>query len=286
MGEQTSSWEEVKQRGIEIFFQPIYNVKKRRITGLEALFRVKDEQSGYLNTEELVQEAEKDGWVHNIDLWMLRQCCRYFTVFAEHGITRINVNLSPRTCMEDEIWEKICTCLDTYGLQHKKIWLEMTELGLINDKEKLIETAAKLRERDFCLVMDDFGKGDSNFIRLMDFEFSSIKLDKELVWGIESRPMGMPIVETMMEFARRNQIVVTAEGIESMEQAKMLAGMGCNFLQGYRISKPLTARECLAFVVRWKNADILEEDNEQEKKTQESLQNEEIIENEAETADL
>ena len=67
--------------------------------------------------------------VHDIDLWMIRECCRWFTRFAEHGITRINVNLSPQTCMVETVWEEISSCLDRYGLQHGKIWLEMTELG-------------------------------------------------------------------------------------------------------------------------------------------------------------
>ena len=84
--------------------------------------------------------------------------------------------------------------------------------------------------------MDDFGKGESNFVRLMDFEFQSIKLDKELVWGIGSRKMGMPIMQTLLVFAQRNHIWVTAEGIETREQAAQLEKLGCNFLQGYLIS--------------------------------------------------
>ncbi len=110
--------------------------------------------------------------------------------------------------------------LDRYGLQHGKIWLEMTELGKSADNGKLLETAHRLQDKKFNLVMDDFGKGESNFVRLMDFEFQSIKLDKELVWGIGNRKMGMPIVQTLLVFAQRNHIWVTAEGIETREQAK------------------------------------------------------------------
>ena len=181
------TWEDISSLGMEAYFQPIYNVEKHRITGLEALFRAKDGKGGFLDPESLVQEAEEHGWVHEIDLWMIRECCRWFTRFAEHGITRINVNLSPQTCMVETVWEEISRCLDRYGLQHGKIWLEMTELGKSADNGKLLETAHRLQDKKFNLVMDDFGKGESNFVRLMDFEFQSIKLDKELVWGIGSR---------------------------------------------------------------------------------------------------
>ena len=251
------TWEEITGLGTEAFFQPIYNVADHRITGLEALFRAKDGQGGYFDPEELVQVAEEGGWVHEIDLWMIRECCRWFTRFAEHGITRINVNLSPQTFMEHEIWNEISGCLDKYGLQHGKIWLEMTELGKTADNRTLLETAHELQEEDFNLVMDDFGKGESNFIRLMDFEFQSIKLDKELVWGIDNRRMGMPIVQTLLVFAQRNHIWVTAEGIETKEQAEQLSDLGCNFLQGYLISRPLPADKCVEFVAGWEKKDIL-----------------------------
>lgn len=98
------TWEDISSLGMEAYFQPIYNVEKHRITGLEALFRARDGKGGFLDPESLVQEAEECGWVHEIDLWMIRECCRWFTRFAEHGITRINVNLSPQTCMGRSGW--------------------------------------------------------------------------------------------------------------------------------------------------------------------------------------
>ena len=85
------TWEEISRLGTEAYFQPIYNVERHRITGLEALFRAKDGQGGFLDPERLVQEAEEGGWVHNIDLWMIRECCRWFTRFAEHEIGRAHV---------------------------------------------------------------------------------------------------------------------------------------------------------------------------------------------------
>ena len=148
----------------------------------------------------------------------------------------------------------------------------MTELGKTADNGKLLETAHELQDKKFNLVMDDFGKGESNFVRLMDFEFQSIKLDKELVWGIGSRKMGMPIVQTLLVFAQRNHIWVTAEGIETREQASQLEKLGCNFLQGYLISRPLPAEECVAFIARWEKADILRETGPgQEKSIQEGI---------------
>lgn len=256
-GTDIRAWEQLNEQGMEAYFQPIYNVSEKRLTGLEALFRARDGEGGYLDPETLVLKAEEEGWVHQIDLWMVRECCRWYTRFAEYGITRMNLNLSPQTFMEEHAAQEITGCLDRYGLQHGKIWLEMTELGRSADSGKLLETAQELQKKKFNLVMDDFGKGESNFIRLMDFEFQSIKLDKELVWGIRNRKMGMPIVQTLLVFAQRNHIWVTAEGIETAEQAETLTRLGCNYLQGYLISRPLPAQECVSFIRQWEDTDIL-----------------------------
>lgn len=229
----------------------------KRIAGLPGDVMEVDREGHLTRNGAKVQETEEGGWVHDIDLWMIRECCRWFTRFAEYGITRINVNLSPQTCMVETVWEEISSCLDRYGLQHGKIWLEMTELGKSADNGKLLETAHRLQDKKFNLVMDDFGKGESNFVQLMDFEFQSIKLDKELVWGIGNRKMGMPIVQTLLVFAQRNHIWVTAEGIETREQAEQLEKLGCNFLQGYLISRPLPADRCVEFVADWEKKDIL-----------------------------
>ena len=86
---------------------------------------------------------------------------------------------------------------------------------------------------------------------------SAGNVDKELVWGIDSRKMGMPIVQTLLVFAQRNHIWVTAEGIETREQAEQLEKLGCNFLQGYLISRPLPADRCVEFVADWEKKDIL-----------------------------
>ena len=113
----------------------------------------------------------------------------------------------------------------------------MTELGKSADNGKLLETAHRLQDKKFNLVMDDFGKGESNFVRLMDFEFQSIKLDKELVWGIGSRKMGMPIVQTLLVFAQRNHIWVTAE-------EKTLRGNVSDYLQSAGKRRGRLCRPC------------------------------------------
>lgn len=254
---ESYTWNDILKLGIEAWFQPIYNVKEHRITGMEALFRAKDGEGGFLDSERLIQHAEDKGWVHCIDIWMIRECCRFYTQFAECGISRMNVNLSPQTFVENGVWNEVCEMLDKYGLQHGKLWLEMTELGKNADNKRLLENAHRLQQNDFNLVMDDFGKGDSNFVRLMDFEFQSIKLDKELIWGIDRKKMGMAIVQTLLVFAQRNNIWVTAEGIETEEQAELLEKLGCNYLQGYLISRPLPAAECLCFLKEWEQKDIL-----------------------------
>lgn len=252
------SWEEVQRQGICVKYQPIYSIREQRITALEALFRVRDGEHGWLDPESVVHDAEDGGWISTLDLWTLQQACGLIGEFMNQGVKRINVNFSPFSFVTQGIEHKICAIMDKRGIPHSMIWLELTEFGGSVDDHRLQAVMETLEQRGFKFSMDDFVKGESNFLRLLDYDFHVLKLDKALVWSLEEKRLGESALTCIIDFAKKNDIMVTAEGVETAEQARFLMRSGCNNLQGYLISKPLGAKECLAFLERHRDKDLLQ----------------------------
>lgn len=252
------TWEEIKKNGMECYFQPIYSVKRHRIISMEALLRVQDGNGGYLNPELVVQDAEEEEWVSRLDLWVLEQVCKTFHKFESLGIQRVNVNLSPITCEAPDIVEKICSMLKRYEIANSQIWFELTEMGHNVELDEVIKTVDILQNQGIMFSMDDFGKGHSNLVRLINFSFQSIKIDKELVWGMHVKKMAKPLVQAMLDFTIAHEVKTTAEGIETKQQAEEMMEMGCDFLQGYLISRPLNVEDCQEFLKAALNRDVLE----------------------------
>ncbi len=252
------TWNEIRKMGMEVHYQPIYNIKDRRITALEALFRVRDGQGGYYNSELIIKDAEEDGWIYALDLWTIDQTCAYMREFMKRGIKRVNVNLSPASFVSHRLAQKITYLLDEHEIPHRMIWLELTECGSDVDPNKLKQAMEELRDEGFMFSMDDFGKGESNFLRLLDYNFDVLKVDKEFVWSIEEKEKGKAALSCVIDFAKGQNMMVTAEGVETQAHVDFLKQAGVTNLQGYLISRPLEPQACMSFLEKYRNVDILQ----------------------------
>ena len=252
------TWLEIRKQGIEVHFQPIYNIADRRITALEALFRACDGNGGYLNSEQVVQDIEAEGHSYALDCWVIDQTCAYMQEFRKRGIKRVNVNLSPASFVSHRLAQKITYLMDEHEIPHHMLWLELTECGGDIDPELIKQAMEELQEEGFMFSMDDFGKGESNFLRLLDYDFDVLKVDKEFVWSIEEKEKGKAALSCVIDFAKGQNMMVTAEGVETQAHVDFLKKAGVNNLQGYLISKPLDPKACMVFLEKYQHVDILE----------------------------
>lgn len=248
MMKKTIFWDGLKNENNECYLQPIYDVEKKKVTVAEALFRSRDGKGGFHDTENLIQFAESMDCVSRIDLWVLEQVCKNMEELRKLGIERVNVNLSPKSYLDEELLKDIKRIMEAYDVWPKHIWFELTEITEVGDKEMMTDLIDRMVKQGFHFAIDDFGKGNSNILRLMEFPFASIKLDKELIWKLKEKPMVTDMVQTLIQFSRRHNICVTAEGIENKEQASALIDMGCHFLQGYLFSKPMPIPAFIDFI--------------------------------------
>lgn len=137
--------------------------------------------------------------------------------------------------------------------------MEITEMCKVRNAENFSCMVEQLSSQGIRLALDDFGKGESNLLRLSQIPFQTLKLDKELVWGTERSRMAEDLVEEIIRIAHRHNIQVTAEGIETLDQARTLASWGCDYLQGYLIAPPLSYGKLLTFLEENGKRNFLEE---------------------------
>ena len=231
---------------LKVFYQPIYNLNEKKLNVAEALLRYDD--GHHQDIEQVICKAEKMGCVSCFDLWVLKKVLEQLTELKKRNIERINVNLSPVTCSSVESEKKIFAMLDQCTSDKSAICFEITESNQIQNMQQVVKLAGDLIKRGCLVAIDDFGKEESNLLRLMQIPFSVLKIDKAVTWTIDTTSFSKDLISEIIYFLHKYGIQITAEGIENLFQAKELTDMGCDFLQGYLISKPVPFEDFCAFI--------------------------------------
>lgn len=243
-----SFWFGLIEPRLECYYQPVYSVHDHRIIGAEALVRIKDNHGGFHNTEDVIRKAEEMGWVVDIDRWIFQEVCNNIPSFRAYGIERINVNLSSHTCLDPLLVKRVVAYLKNHGIAHSEICMEITETSKTSDESQFSIMLSELERAGIRIALDDFGKGESNLLRLIEIPFSTLKLDRAFICALDNRELARPFLEAIVNICNTHNILITAEGVETHYQAQQLAAMGCDCLQGYLISKALPYDQFIRFL--------------------------------------
>ena len=231
---------------LEVFYQPIYNLNEKKLNVAEALLRYDD--GHHQDIEQVIRKAEEMGCVSCFDLWVLNKVLEQLPELKKRNIERINVNLSPVTCSSVESEKKIFAMLDQCTSDISAICFEITESNQLQNMQQVIKMAENLIKRGCLIAIDDFGKEESNLLRLMQIPFSVLKIDKAVTWTIDATSFSKDLISEIIYFLHKYGIQITAEGIENQLQAKELSDMGCDFIQGCLNSKPVSFEDFCAFI--------------------------------------
>lgn len=232
----------LEDNAVEVFLQPIVDSRTKKTVAAEALARIRDDSGKLIAPGLFVPVAEKNGSINLMGEQVLRKVCAFISAHSmtDAGLQWINVNLSPIQCMHSNLPGLFSSILKEYGVPAAQIHLEITEESMINyvKQEEQIEGLMKC---GFQISLDDYGSGFSNLHQVKKFSFSNIKLDMKIVWDyIRDRDALLP---ALVQAFRQMGFSITAEGIETQEMADAMAGIGCDYLQGYYFSKPLPMDE-------------------------------------------
>ena len=235
----------LEQDELRVFFQPVHDLRTRRMTGVEALVRWEHPQRGLISPAEFIPIAERTGLIAEIDAWVMRQACQQMCQWQQAGVVLsfVAVNVSSRLFAGRDLYRQVAQVLRETGLEPACLELEVTESAVMDDPEVALEQMHRLRELGVRLAIDDFGTGYSSLLRLKRLPVQKLKIDQGFVAGLPWDEDDAAIVRVIIALAQSMGMQVHAEGIEQDEQARFLLEQGCELGQGYWLGRPVPAEQ-------------------------------------------
>ncbi|WP_444455496.1 putative bifunctional diguanylate cyclase/phosphodiesterase [Rhodobacter capsulatus] len=241
-------------RDFELFFQPIIDMKTRRVSCLEALLRWHHPDRGWVSPETFIPLAEEMGLIVQIGEWVLCEACTAAMTWPE--TLRVAVNLSPVQLAHIGLAEAITAALARTGLAADRLELEITETVMMKETRATLATLERLKALGLRIAMDDFGAGYSSLRNLQRFPFDKVKIDRAFTAGLGHSRQSAAIVRAVTGMCLSLGMVSTAEGVETEAQLDALDREGCTEAQGYLFSKPVPAANVPALLDRLACADV------------------------------
>ena len=234
-----------------LVYQPQVDLATGRIHAVEALIRWTHPQRGLVSPLEFISMAEENGLIERIGLWVLRTACAQAAAWNAQGLRLgIAVNLSPAQFADSDLPEKVMLTLAQTGLDPSLLELEVTEGSLMVNSVATRAALQTLRDHGVHIALDDFGTGFSSLSYLTRMPIGNIKIDKCFVNGLLGGGESTAIISAVLAMAHSLGMRVTAEGVETAEQAVALQAMGCDSLQGFHFSRPVMASAIPALMLR------------------------------------
>ena len=224
-----------------LHYQPVFEVRSRRLLGFEALLRWSHPDRGPVSPAEFVPLLEATGLILPVGAWVLRTACREAACWPDP--IGIAVNLSPVQFRRGEVLQAVRAALEESGLPPRRLTLEITEGLLLEHTEAVLETLEQLHALGVCIALDDFGSGYSSLAYLWRFRFDTLKIDRAFVKEVRRDGKAAAIIESIIGLGHSLDLRITAEGVETEEQLAALSGVGCDEAQGFLLGRPMPAEQ-------------------------------------------
>jgi diguanylate cyclase (GGDEF)-like protein/PAS domain S-box-containing protein len=235
----------IELQELRVYYQPQVDIVTGCIIGAEALVRWYDPVEGLIAPIHFIPLAEETGLILEIGAWVLRETCRQGRQWMDAGLPPLTlaVNVSAHQFRRSDVSALVTTVLSETGFPAEQLELEMTESGLMESQDKVMELLNNLRAIGVRFAIDDFGTGYSSLAYLKHFPLDSLKIDKSFIDDIPHLQDDMEIAATIIAMGHMLGFKVLAEGVETPEQLAFLQEKGCDAYQGYIKSKPVPADE-------------------------------------------
>jgi two-component system CheB/CheR fusion protein len=240
----------VLEKQFEVYYQPVVSIDQRKLMGFECLLRWNHPERGVLAPVHFIDMLDETGLIKEITLWLLTQSSIMLQQFTEQGRDdlKLSINLTARMLQDDEFASKLLQHLVDKSSEPGRLVIELTEDALADYFEDANDTLSALGSLGVQVAIDDFGTGQSSLDHLRSFRFDLIKIDKSYVQDVIDDEGDASLVNAIIKMGHSFNMSVVAEGVETEEQLAFLQENGCNLMQGYLISKPVTASQAIAFI--------------------------------------
>ena len=238
---------------LSLNYQPIVTSGTKTLVGFEALLRWHHTQRGTISPAQFIPLAEESGAIRSMGLWVLHEGCQQMVKWQEKYrmavLPCLSVNLSGKQITQSDLVPQIERILHETGFTPEQLKLEITETILMDNFQMAFDQLSALQKLGIQIYIDDFGTGYSSFSYLNQLPIDALKIDRSFISAEGSKGNNWKIVQTILSLAQSMGIDAIAEGVEDADQLAKLTALGCGYLQGYFISKPLDVPSAEAFMV-------------------------------------
>ena len=239
----------IRDESFEVYYQPIYCVADGRFHSAEALVRLNDPTFGFVSPGLFIPEVEQSGAIIAVGAILLKKICAFLAAvdFERSDLAYVEVNLSTEQCVRPQLAGELLSLVSDFGIEPSRMNLEITETSATFSQAVVEANVRRLAAAGFTFSLDDYGTGYSNVTRALALPFSLIKLDKSFADGLDDERRSVACARSI-QMMHEIGCQVLVEGVETGAQARALADMGADYLQGYRYARPMPEAEFVSFL--------------------------------------
>lgn len=232
---------------IEVFLQPIYSAKTGTFHSAEALTRIRKPDNTLIPPGLFIPVAEQSGQIVELGERIFEKTCQFLAEKKpwNYGLEYVEINLSVLQCEQEDLAQRLKNIMNRYEIDSERINLEITETASVRSKKMLLNNMQELIAEGCAFSLDDFGKGESNLMYIVEMPVSVVKLDYDMIKAYFSVPKARNVVHSVINMAHEMDLKVVAEGVETKEELDELLRQGVDGIQGYYFSKPVPMPEFL-----------------------------------------
>ncbi len=245
----------LREDELTLYYQPIVSLSDFAFGSVEALLRWNHPTRGLLSPAQFLNDAARLGLADEVDLWVVDRSLSDFARWRASGVEGVppwlNVNLSRQVLERADLHERVMESLHRHGVPSRSLRLELVE---DTDPELLAHAAPQLnalRDDGVSLTWDDMGSGSSSLKQVTQIDVDGLKIDRTFISEIETNPSAHAVVRMLILLANAMELQVTAEGVETPEQLRTIAGLGATYAQGFLLARPTPADSLLDVVRAW-----------------------------------
>ncbi len=256
---ETSLRHALDRHEFNLLYQPKADLKTGRITGVEALIRWNRPGFGVVPPDQFINVLEETGLILPVGAWVIRTACADLAAWDKLGLPplALAVNLSARQFRHQHLFQLISETLAQARIAPHRFELELTESQLMEDNDASRAMLASIATLGIRVAIDDFGTGHSSLSYIKRFNIDTLKIDRSFVREITSDDEDTAIATAVIALGRSLQLKVVAEGVETLHQADYLRALGCDEIQGYLLSRPLSSKQLINWLAKYRSTKVL-----------------------------
>ena len=242
---ETNLRQAIDNKEFYLNYQPQYDAGNDTLIGMEALIRWQSKELGLLPPDKFIPFAEETGLIVEIDRWVMDTAMKQFSQWYQEGLNpgMLSLNLAIKQLHDKEYIDFIKSLFEKYHFSENWLEFEITEGRIMNDPESAIKTLKQIRALGISLAIDDFGTGYSSLSYLKRLPIDTLKIDREFIMHLPDDEDDAAISKAIIALGTSLNLNIIAEGVETLEQKNFLIDNGCQWIQGYYYSRPLTSND-------------------------------------------